>query len=109
MPGGGVELGEDPKTSIVREIFEEASIKTKVEDLSFVDYFEFNNIEKNKHKRKFCFGLNLSDSNIKVSNEHSEYKFFAKGELIKLRDSEHYPENYEIWSDHYKLALQYYD
>jgi 8-oxo-dGTP pyrophosphatase MutT (NUDIX family) len=41
LPGGGVEMGEDPAACAVRELKEEASIEAENPRLVFIDYADF--------------------------------------------------------------------
>ncbi len=37
LPGGGIDFGEDPKTAVIREVFEETGLQVKVDEVAFVD------------------------------------------------------------------------
>lgn len=79
MVGGSVDIGEDSKESIIREAYEETQIKIK--DPLIIDL----------HSRMvsddmfFIFGLYLWDDysgeEIKLSSEHTEYKWVEPKEL----------------------------
>jgi mutator protein MutT len=106
MPGGGVDIGENPKMSLIRELQEEVGIIIDIDNLKYLDYFEFHNIEKNIHKRKFCFKVTINSNKIILSHEHSNYKFFSSEEVILLKDSATYPDNYNIWTNHYDMIMK---
>lgn len=37
LPGGGIDFGEDPKNTVLREVLEETGLKIKLGQLAFVD------------------------------------------------------------------------
>src|SRR4051812_9489986 len=78
MPGGGVEKGEDIVEALKRELQEETGI-TLESEANYIGYFDFHNIETGKHRRKFCFLIQVNQK-ITLSGDHSAYKFFSEEE-----------------------------
>tara|TARA_Y100000114_G_C11761384_1_gene329938 strand:+ start:1218 stop:1601 length:384 start_codon:yes stop_codon:yes gene_type:complete len=69
LPGGHLKQNENLIKGLKREVFEETGIKIK-------DPVFFKNIE-NIH----FFIANYNFQEIKLSDEHTEYKFFGKSDL----------------------------
>jgi 8-oxo-dGTP diphosphatase len=104
MPGGSVEANETLEEGVTREIREETGLKV-IQVSKFVDYFDFFNTETNKAKRKFCFEV-IVDGDINLSNEHNNFKWFSIEEIQSLRVQSKYPNDYEIWDDHFNGILK---
>ena len=69
LPGGHVQVGEDMMAGLKREIKEETTLD--VGECTFVDKLE--NIE--------FFTCLYTNKPIKISHEHTGFRFFSKGEL----------------------------
>jgi mutator protein MutT len=78
FPGGKVEINEDEKSAIEREIFEEFELKIKA--IKFLT----NNICKypNKTIDLRLYECEYLNGNFKLHN-HSEYKFVSRNDLLK--------------------------
>lgn len=87
LPGGVTELNESPQAGAIREVEEEIGLIKK--DLSFIclDYKPARN-EVFSESLQFVFdGGILSDeeiAQIKLSNEHSEFKFSSFNEAFEI-------------------------
>ena len=83
IPGGGAKAGESIEEALVREIKEELNCKiTKF--TYFRSYFEK---ESDKDVRGFYFYSKIKGS-IKLSVEHSKYKWFSFEKIVALKKSE---------------------
>ena len=84
LPGGCQDLGEDLKTTAVRELYEETGIKVKEEDLILID-----NVSGESRKRMYPNGdvvynnsslylvdINMNDIELKKDEESLELVFF---------------------------------
>ena len=68
LPGGRVEMGEDSKTSLTRELQEELNTKIEIYGLKAIteNFFEFNN--QNYHELQYVYFGKILDNSIE---EHS--------------------------------------
>ncbi|MFX1311183.1 MAG: NUDIX pyrophosphatase [Promethearchaeota archaeon] len=82
---GGVEEGENIYNTIKREILEETGIKV-IKNIYDLDYsFDFKAPISRKWMRDICFGVELDNLyDIKLSNEHDEYRWCNEKEARKL-------------------------
>jgi len=80
LPGGALEPGETIHEAIVRECLEELGCKVKVAYMSGMYYHRVYN----SHACIFRCSLPV-DAEIQLSPEHSEYRYFALGELSPVQ------------------------
>lgn len=100
MPGGAAEDDEFLEDAVRREVMEETGLV--VQELKYLDYFDFYNIETKKTKRKFCFEA-IIKGEVELSHEHQGHKWFSRSGInnLKVQGSD---ENYDIWLDHYRIV-----
>ena len=79
LPGGKVDEGEDLKTCLKREIFEELGIKCSVENLAFVHEFRWS--ENSDVTTEFFFVVKITDNDMNISEFSGK---FAEQELKKI-------------------------
>lgn len=79
LPGGKVEQGEDLKTCLKREIFEELGVQCEVKNLVFVHEFLWS--ENSDVTTEFFFVGEISEGNMQISEFSGE---FADQELQKI-------------------------
>ncbi|WP_163122871.1 NUDIX hydrolase [Acinetobacter portensis] len=80
LPGGGLDMGETIHEALIRECKEELGCDISIDYLSGV-YFHSAVIS-----HAFIFRCHLSkNSNIQLSSEHSEFKWFSIDELSPIQ------------------------
>jgi len=79
FPGGKLEHGEKPEEGLVREVKEETNLEIKVGEPLF-SYLE----SKNAFAYIVVYNCKFLSGEIKLSHEHSEYKWVTKKELKEL-------------------------
>ncbi len=85
LPGGHVDFGEEPVDGLKREIFEEFGMRVEVGDPFFV--FTYLNPIKGSHSIEVIYFARFTDPPEKVRlnpDDHSEYGWFAEGELNQV-------------------------
>lgn len=80
LPGGKLEHGEEIKNGLKREVFEETALDIEVGKILF-SYLEVNI----RHAYIVIFECTLLGGEIKLSKEHSEYKWVTSDEAKKLQ------------------------
>lgn len=81
FPGGKLEEGEDPKTGIAREIFEETGLRMIIGDI--VRIYEVDLVPEHRH-RYTVYATSGEIGDIVLSHEHTAYRWATKEELLKL-------------------------
>jgi len=87
LPGGVTEFNESPRVGLIREVKEEINLDKT--DFSFVglDYKPPRSVILSESLQFIFDGGILSDeeiANIKISEEHSEFKFLPFEEAVKI-------------------------
>ena len=87
MPGGNVLFGELHLDSLHEEIFEETSLN--VENIFPIQVI--TNFEKDKEIYYLFIGYrcNAISLEVKISDEHSEYKWVSKSEFYKMKSADY--------------------
>lgn len=110
---GGGEDGEQPLEAAIRESYEEAGIKGKMEfhsleSMTYVPVFYFSEKVREywgKHRIVIpvhCFCLELENTAIMLSEEHTDYKWCTYSEAEKLL---HFDiDKTALWELNYKLT-----
>jgi 8-oxo-dGTP diphosphatase len=78
--GGKLEHSENHKVALAREVKEETSIDILVEESNFV-YVE----NEKAFAYIILFNCEKNSGEIKISNEHTEFKWVTKDEALKLK------------------------
>lgn len=74
IPGGTLEVGEDPTQGAIREIKEETNLN--INELSLFDYTHNIDEKKNKQFIRLLFITKYNGQDIKINvSEHNEYKW----------------------------------
>jgi dATP pyrophosphohydrolase len=81
---GGVNPEENLIHAVDRELQEETGVESYLEKINDVYYFEFET-EKYGIIKEYVFGVKISpDTNIKISDEHTEMKWCTLDEALAL-------------------------
>jgi 8-oxo-dGTP pyrophosphatase MutT (NUDIX family) len=98
LPGGKLEVGEDPERCVEREIYEELGIVVRTGPLLDAWVFE---VIPGAHVLVLTYGCFVEDfSGIAVSEEHSEVGLFGPGEIGEIPLPAGYARSVEAWADH---------
>jgi 8-oxo-dGTP diphosphatase len=80
LPGGSVDLDEDVNLAILREISEE--INVKLNNTQIFDVYSEKGIPSGQFiLTLFSSKINTTNINIKLSDEHSEYRWISRNEI----------------------------
>ena len=96
FPGGKIQLGENPKQCLIRELYEELSINIKINE--FIEKLDYSyssfDVSINFYKASIvCGHINL--------NVHQKYKWVQLDEIHSL---DWLPANYEILNILHKIV-----
>ena len=95
LPGGKLELGEDPVDCVVREIGEETSWKVTAGPL--LDCWQYR-IREGRDVVIVTYGCQvLSDDLPAVSSEHKQVGLFARDEILALPMPDGYKHSIAAW------------
>ena len=91
IPGGHLEFGEDPKSALVRELYEEFNIQAKVGELVYVNTF----VQENAHSIELFFNiLNANDFlNFNIKDSSHGYEINKIVWLTKESNEKLLPQN----------------
>ncbi len=84
LPGGNVLFGESHLDSLLTEIAEETSLKVK--DVRPVQVV--TNYEKDTYYLFIGYSCRATSSKVKISDEHSEYRWVTTEEFLKLESAD---------------------
>ena len=79
LPGGGINKNESPEKAVVREVYEETGIKSKI--IRQIAEYSFKSGKKN-----YFFECKQIGGNLQTSNESSKVDFFSTNKLPKPYD-----------------------
>lgn len=88
LPGGKLELNEDPHAGIIREVKEETDLDVRPVDVLGVYDYDLDNAGKITH-RITLYSTEVLAGEVKISDEHTQYRW-ATQEEIPLFKSEPY-------------------
>ena len=98
LPGGILENDESFESTVKRECLEEIGLDINTRDLELVKKIRF------PHMTRSLFKIQLNDvkPDIKLSWEHSEYKWFSEEEIRKMKTSEKFDPYYNMLVEYLK-------
>jgi len=88
FPGGGVDWGEHPEDSAVRELQEETGI-TVQKPLRYLGITSatYKKGENDKHSVYIVYAAETKTDRVQLCGEHTEYRWLTKTELDFLRNN----------------------
>ena len=98
LPGGIVEENENNEIAIIRECIEETGLVLDINNIKLVKNVEFSYFSRNLFETK----LDKIEPEIKLSWEHSEYKWFSEEEIRKMNSSKKYDPYYNMLVEYLK-------
>ena len=82
FPAGGIEFGENPEETAVREVREEVNLKVKSSGLLAIGSYVTS---QKKHEIFFYYKCKILKGKVKIGDrDHSDYKWFTYDEIKKL-------------------------
>ena len=86
FPGGGVDWGEDPEDSLLREVKEETSITVR-KPLKFLGITSavYEKETDEKHSVYIVYSAETESDEVRLSGEHTEYRWLNKMEASFLK------------------------
>ena len=82
LPGGFVEYGEKTEDAVIREIFEETGLKTKIKDL--IGVYSDPDRDPRGHTVSVVYLLDVYSGVLKSGDDASEARFFDLKDLPEL-------------------------
>ena len=86
LPGGGLEYGETPHQSLIRELKEETNLDIKI----LKPVYTFTAIRSEYQTVGIGFLSVPTNDHVKISNEHTDYKFVSIDEIQDYLDKKIY-------------------
>ena len=89
---GGIENGEEPKETVVREVFEETGIPVVkgIIDLNYTFNYSETKNDKLMDMRDICFAVEVDNvSDIKLSDEHEDFRWCSYNKAKEYLGWEH--------------------
>ena len=96
MPGGKVDFGDHPDESLEREFMEEVNLK--VISLNPYRIYTYVSHEGNRHTVELVYIVKLDDDieNIKLSEEHDDFRWILGDEIDSLNFSDEMKMNIKL-------------
>ncbi len=81
FPGGRLESGEDIEEGLEREVLEETGLKVDVKKPVFI----FKEMINDHYTVFIVYSCERISGQVKISHEHTDFKWAAKEEILKLK------------------------
>ncbi len=96
LPGGKVEFGDHPEESLEREFMEEVNLK--IIPLHPYRIFTYISDNGNRHTVELVYLVKLDDDvkNVKLSEEHNDFKWISADEADSLKMSDEIKTNIKL-------------
>jgi len=85
FPGGGVDWGENPETSALREFKEETGITPNEMKFIGITSATYKKDDDDKHSVYIVYKTEVHSDNVIVSNEHEEARWLLPGEARYMK------------------------
>ena len=85
FPGGGVDWGENPQESAVRETEEETNLTISDLQLLGISSATYKKNKDDKHSVYIVYKAKSATKKVLISNEHAEYRWLLVNELKFLK------------------------
>ncbi|MFA6105253.1 MAG: NUDIX hydrolase [Patescibacteria group bacterium] len=89
LPGGHVDIPEQHLAALKRELKEELDLDEFPEPKPIYVYTNFKEVT-GRYAIIACYQIKMNDPIKKLSNEHSEFKWVSKEDLLKISETEMY-------------------
>lgn len=86
LPGGGLEYGETPHQALIRELKEETNLDIKI----IKPVYTFTAIRPDYQTVGIGFLTIPTHDHVSLSNEHTDYQFVSRQELLQYVDKKIY-------------------
>ena len=90
LPGGKLDDNEDSQEGLKREVFEETNLRIQI--LNSVNIFE--KVIKGVLNRFITYEAKLKSGELKLSDEHVDYMWATKEQILELEKVEPFIEHY---------------
>ncbi len=85
FPGGGIEWGETPEQSAIREFKEETALVPKNLKFLTITSATYKKEEENKHSIYIVYSAECENDQVILCGEHTEYRWLTIPELKFLK------------------------
>lgn len=95
LPGGKLELGEDPQACVVREVEEELGLKVSVSRI--LDSWQYR-VRTNRNVVILTYACECTKTELIGSHEHKEVRWFCLDDVPRLPMPEGYKRSVANWA-----------
>lgn len=88
LPGGKLEPGEEKIHGVKREVMEETTLKVDISEIEGVYDLKFSD---GKEVQITIYSTTSFEGEVKLSHEHTEFKWATKKEILELKTEPYLP------------------